>query len=409
MKKVIISPTASIFFALLLGAIAGFLANCYHCETFIYQWIAPFGELFLRVLKFIAVPLIIFSLLNGFAALTNLSKLHILATKTAFAYICTTVVAASLGLLLVNLFRPGNWMTENTRNKILEQTDIKVVSEEEISSLQFVVDLIPALKDINMLSVILISLLFALAVMSIETPKRKLLADLFGAINEAIMKIIDYTILYLAPIGVFALIAEITLQTPSYDLVYALLGYGLTVVFGLGILVFCFYPLLVSKFAKIPYYKFLKAILPAQMLAISTSSSAATLPLTMECAEQNLELKKEVIGFVLPIGATLNMDGTALYQAIAALFIAQVFGTEITVSEQLVIVLMATASSIGSAAVPSGGIIMLTAILAKLGISSEGLALILILDRPLDMLRSATNITSDLAISAVIDKIDSDY
>lgn len=308
------------------------------------------------------------------------------------------------------MLQPGRYISEQTREKLLAQYPSDHTPTNESSfSLNFILDFVPenlfaaATNNENMLQVIVITILFAIAIISVREDTRHQLATLFNNLNEVVMKVIDF-IMYLAPVGVFSLMATVIVKAPELEIIYALLFYALTVIVGLGILVFLLYPLVVQWLNNIPYTKFLKGILPAQLLGISTSSSAATLPVTMDCVQKNLGVKKEVASFVLPIGATLNMDGTSLYQAVAAIFIAQVFGIELSLIAQLTIVATATLASIGSAAVPGAGIVMLTIVLEQVGIPLAGLGLILALDRPLDMLRTSVNITSDAAIATILNK-----
>ena len=408
-----LSATMQIGIALPLGIVAGLIANYFGIETLVINWISPIGDLFVKALKFIAMPLIIVSLLSGFTQLNDLSRLSKLGGRTIVAYLITTMLAVVTGLLLTNILQPGRFISDSTREKLLAQYPINDTAPIVNNfSLNFILDFIPenffaaAANNQNMLQIIMVTILFAIATISVKEDTRKQLATLFNQLNEVVMKVIDF-IMYLAPVGVFALMATVIVKAPEMEIIYALLFYALTVILGLSILVFIFYPLVVRRVNNIGYKQFLKGILPAQLLAISTSSSAATLPVTMDCVQNNLGVKKEVANFILPIGATLNMDGTSLYQAVAALFIAQVFGIDLSIMAQLTIVATATLASIGAAAVPGAGIIMLTIVLEQVGIPLAGLGLILALDRPLDMLRTAVNITSDAAIATVLSRTES--
>jgi Na+/H+-dicarboxylate symporter len=258
-----------------------------------------------------------------------------------------------------------------------------------------------------MLQVIFFSLLFGVAMVLLPGKKTKPVKKFFDSLNQIVLKMIDL-IMLTAPYGVMALLAGLIVdmagENPTDSLaLFAALGlYSLTVIIGLLIMIFVVYPLFIRFLSPIRYIKFVKAISQVQLLAFSTSSSAATLPLTMETAEEKLGIHNEVSSFVLPLGATINMDGTSLYQAVAALFLAQVYGMDLGFSEQLTIVLTATLASIGSAAVPGAGIVMLIIVLTSVGIPTEGIALIFAVDRPLDMLRTAVNVTGDLTISTLI-------
>jgi len=408
-----LSATMQIGIALPLGIVAGLLANYFGIETLVINWISPIGDLFVKALKFIAMPLIIVSLLSGFTQLNDLSRLSKLGGRTIVAYLITTMLAVVTGLLLTNILQPGRFISDSTREKLLAQYPINDTAPIVNNfSLNFILDFIPenffaaAANNQNILQIIMVTILFAIAKISVKEDTRQQLASLFNQLNEVVMKVIDF-IMYLAPVGVFALMATVIVKAPEMEIIYALLFYALTVILGLSILVFVFYPLVVRRVNNIGYKQFLKGILPAQLLGISTSSSAATLPVTMDCVQNNLGVKKEVANFILPIGATLNMDGTSLYQAVAALFIAQVFGIDLSITAQLTIVATATLTSIGAAAVPGAGIIMLTIVLEQVGIPLAGLGLILALDRPLDMLRTAVNITSDAAIATVLSRTES--
>ena len=275
--------------------------------------------------------------------------------------------------------------------------------------LQPLVDLVPgnifnAMTDnTNMLQVIFFVIFFGIGLILIEPSKAKPVKDFVDALNEVVLKMIDVIMLG-APYGVFALLAALVVESPSWDLFQALLWYALTVLLGLGTMILIFYPTLARIFAGFDYRRFFKGIVPAQLVAFSTSSSAATLPVTMERVHEHMGVSEEVSSFVLPIGATVNMDGTSLYQGVAAVFIAQAFGIDLSLSAQLSIVVTATLASIGSAAVPSAGMIMLVIVLGAIGVPEAGLALIFAVDRPLDMVRTVTNVTGDATVSLMVAK-----
>ncbi|MCB1193754.1 MAG: dicarboxylate/amino acid:cation symporter, partial [Leptospiraceae bacterium] len=392
-----------ILLGMVLGVILGIVAVSFKFDTFVINWIKPWGVIFINLLKVIAVPLIFVSLVKGISSLNDISKLSRIGIKTISLYITTTIVAVSLGLVLVNVIKPGNTFPEAKKQEFREkyagtiqqksQTAAEVAKK---SPIQFLVDLIPenffraSTDNSNMLQVIVMAIIFGVAMVMMGNEKTLKMQQLMEETNEVVLKIIDLIMLY-APFGVFALLASILVEfaggnvSNSFSLLAALGMYSITVILGLAVIVFLFYPLLLKAFTKRNILQFFRAILPAQMLAFSTSSSAATLPVTMEQCENELGLSKEVASFVLPVGATVNMDGTSLYQAVAAVFIAQAFGIDLTLADQASIILTATLASIGSAAVPGAGIIMLVIVLNSIGLPTEGIALIFAVDRILDM------------------------
>lgn len=384
-------------------------------KTFIGNWIKPFGNMFVNALKLIAIPLILVSLIKGVSDLKNLSSLSRMGGRTISFYLMTTVIAVCLGLAIVNVIRPGNMITETTRTELLasyqKDASARITAAEKQKAtgpLKFVEDLIPenffaaASSNGNMLQVIFFALFIGIAMVLIPEERSAPVKAFFDGFNDIILKMIDL-IMLIAPFGVFALLAALVSEAPSADLFVALGMYGLTVVLGLALMM-AFYTTVVRLFTGRSPLFFLRGISPAQLLAFSTSSSAATLPVTMERVEEHLGVEKEVTSFVLPIGATINMDGTSLYQAAAAVFIAQAFGMELSLTAQLGIVATATLASIGSAAVPGAGMVMLVIVLAQAGIPEAGLALIFAVDRILDMCRTTVNITGDAAVSMIVAK-----
>ena len=405
-----------ILIGMVLGVLFGFIMVSFTGGKEIVQdWIKPFGTIFINSLKLIAVPLILGSLIKGVSDLKDISKLSKMGGKTIMIYILTTVVAVSIGLLLVNTIKPGNSISEKTRKELVSSYSdstqkYKDEAESQIDSgpLQALVDLVPeniigaAGENKNMLQVIFFAIFFGIGLILIPESKSKPVKDFFDGFNEVILKMIDL-IMLAAPYGVFALLAALVVESPSADLFKALGWYALTVVLGLLIMI-SFYILLVYVFTGKKPNNFINGISPAQLLAFSTSSSAATLPVTMERVHEHLGVDEEVSSFVLPIGATINMDGTSLYQAVAAVFIAQAFGMDLSFGVQLGIVATATLASIGSAAVPGAGMVMLVIVLAQAGIPEAGLALIFAIDRPLDMCRTVVNVTGDATVSMMIAK-----
>ncbi len=403
-----------ILIGMVLGLLFGFLMDHFEQNQLVTDWIKPFGTIFINLLKMIAVPLIIVSLISGLADLKDISKLSKLGGRTIRLYLFTTVTAVTIGLLLANIVKPGNYINEESRKTLLENfagdAAVKINLAQDAKNtgpLQPLVDIVPdnffaaASDNASMLKVILFVILFGIGLILIEEKKAKPVVDFFKGLNDVILKIIEI-IMLVAPIGVFSLMAALMVEIPDFSTLQALLVYGLTVVAGLLFMIYIFYPTLLLMFTKVKPITFFKAMAPAQLLAFSTSSSAATLPVTMECVIDNLKVDEEVASFVLPLGATVNMDGTSLYQAVAAIFIAQALGIPLDLQTQLMIILTASLASIGSAAVPSAGMVMLVIVLGQAGIPEAGLALIFAIDRPLDMFRTAVNVTSDACVTVIV-------
>jgi len=394
-----------------LGLVWGLSASALGLTDFTKDWIKPFGTIFINCLKLIAVPLIIVSLIDGVSNLSDVSKLSRIGGKTIGLYMLTTVFAITLGLILVNIIQPGKLLSAERRDSLhetfasdLDKSITAAHVPSETGPLQPLVNIVPdnffnaASDNTNMLQVIFFAILFGVAMILANKEKIQPVKNFFDGANAIILNIVDIIMMY-APIGVFALLASLNIDM---ELMKALSVYSLNVVLGLALMVFVMYPTLLKIFTKVKYKEFIRGILPAQILAFSTSSSAATLPVTMDCAEKNLGISEEVSSFVLPLGATINMDGTSIHQGISAVFIAQAFGIDLTLSQQLTILLTAILASIGAAAVPGAGIIMLIIVLESVGLDPAGLALILAVDRPLDMLRTAVNITGDSTVASIV-------
>ena len=384
-------------------------------KAFIIDWIKPFGNIFINLLKLIAVPLILGSLIKGVSDLKDISKLSKMGGRTIGLYLLTTILAVSIGLGIVNIIKPGSYISKETRTELMDNfagdanSKIDAANKQnEAGPLQALEDIVPSniikatTDNGNMLQVIFFAIFFGISMILIPEEQSKPVKAFFDGFNEVILKMID-VIMLAAPFGVFALLASLVAESPSIDLFKALGMYGLSVLIGL-VLMIGVYLLIVKILAKKSPSFFLNGIAPAQLLAFSTSSSAATLPVTMERVVDNLGVDDEVASFVLPIGATINMDGTSLYQAVAAVFIAQAFGMDLSLSAQLGIIVTATLASIGSAAVPGAGMVMLVIVLAQAGIPEAGLALIFAIDRPLDMCRTTVNVTGDAAVSMIVAK-----
>ncbi len=403
-----------------LGLLYGIVAAGAGWGQFTSDWVAPFGTIFLNLLKLIAVPLILASLVVGVASLDDLETLSRIGGKTLGIYVLTTTIALVIGLGLVNTLKPGRAVPADMRAQLEQkyQGDIKKnmqVAEEakERGPLQPLVEMVPsnffdaASDNGNMLQVVFVAIFVGIGLLLISREDAEPLLSFFHSLNELIIRLVEL-IMRTAPVGVFGLLADaitsIAADSPAdlASLLGALGYYCLTVAIGLAIMVFVVYPIFITLFTPLSIAGFFRAIAPAQLVAFSTSSSGATLPVTMEVAEKNLGVSEEVSSFVLPLGATINMDGTALYQAVAAVFIAQVLGVGLAFSQQVTIVLVAVLASIGTAAVPSAGIVMLVVILESIGVPSAGIALVLGVDRPLDMLRTTNNITGDAMVASVI-------
>lgn len=411
-----------ILIGMVLGILFGFIMNSVDGgKGFVSDWVKPFGTIFINLLKLIAVPLILASLIKGVSDLKDISKIKTMGLRTISIYIVTTFVAIIIGLTIVNTVKPGEGMSAETIEKIKQKYVSsdgvvdklnKASNQNDAGPLQALVDIFPknifvSLGEAKMLQIIFFALFVGICLLLIPEKKAKPMVDFFDSLNEIVMKMVDLIMLF-APYAVFALLANVIIAFDDTEILIKLLWYAMCVVLGL-LLMIGFYLILVSVYTKKSPLWFLKQLSPAQLLAFSTSSSAATLPVTMERVEEHIGVDKEVSGFVLPVGATINMDGTSLYQGVAAVFIMQVIWPEgLTFTNQLVIVFTALLASIGSAAVPSAGMVMLVIVLESIGFPAElmpiGLALIFAVDRPLDMCRTTVNVTGDATVSMLVAK-----
>ena len=409
-----------IIIGLLLGLLYGIFAASQGLTSFTSEWISPFGKIFLNLLKLIAVPLVLSSLITGVASLSDTKKLSRIGSKTITIYIVTTAVAVTIGLISVNILQPGDTVPEDMKTKLQETYKSAASGRMEAAAevkdrsvLQPLVDMVPsnvfssASNNRNMLQVVFVAIIVGIALIQIPKNKGRPVLDFFEGINELVIKLVD-NIMLIAPIGVFALISD-TITSVAGDnlnnileLLSALGYYMLAVIIGLILQMAITYTAVLKLFSKMDLKTFYQGMAPAQLLAFSTSSSGATLPVTMERCEEELGVSEEVSSFVLPLGATINMDGTALYQAVAAVFIAQTIGMDLTLGAQLTIVFTAVLASIGTAAVPGAGIIMLIIILEAVSVPSAGIALILGVDRILDMMRTVTNVTGDASVAVAV-------
>ena len=413
-----------IIIGLVLGTIYGIASAVNGWSGFTSDFISPFGTIFLNLLKLIAVPLVVSSLITGVASLSDTTKLSRIGWKTITLYISTTAVAVSIGLILVNVLQPGSLVPDNFQETLSEEYRNTAASKQDLASsvqnnrgpLQPLVDMVPsnmfsaASNNSNMLQIVFISIIFGIALIGIDRKFSQPVLAFLEGINQMIIKLVEM-IMYFAPYGVFALIAK-TISSVSGDvsqigsILSALLFYMGVVVLGLFIHMGITYLTILKMFTNMDLKHFFKSMAPVQLLAFSTSSSGATLPVTMKRCEKDLGVSEEISSFVLPLGATINMDGTALYQGVAAVFIAQAIGMDLTFADQFTIVATAVLASIGTAAVPGAGIIMLVIILEAINVPSQGIALILGVDRILDMIRTATNVTGDATIACAMDSLE---
>lgn len=410
---------------IIIGLVLGLIFGLVVIKTdispdFTIHYIKPVGTIFINSLKMIAVPLVLASLIVGVANLGDISKLSRIGGKTLGFYIVTSVIAVTIGLLAVNIFKPGESIPDATKNRLMSLYDNQAgssVSEAETikdqGPLQPLVDIVPenifsaASDNGAMLQVVFFAMIVGIALIQIPKAKASPVIAFFDGINDVIITIVGY-IMMVAPYGVFALMASLLVEIAGSDpdsaveLLLALLKYSLVVLGGLFVITYIVYPTILKMFTKIKYLDFFKAIRPAQLLAFSTSSSSATLPVTMKQVEEELGVSEEVSSFVLPLGATVNMDGTTLYQTVAAVFIAQALAMDLTISQQLTIVLTATLAAIGSAGVPGAGLIMLIIVLESINVPAAGIALIMAPDRILDMFRTVVNITGDAVVCTAV-------
>lgn len=450
-----------IIIGLVLGIIWAIVSSSMGWSQFTLNWIDPFGTIFINLLKLIAVPLVLFSIIDGISGLSDVTKIGRMGVRTLTIYLITTITAVGVGLFVVNVAQPGAyideeqridnrieyelWATNNDNVEILDGTcltcdeslkdRVAIVSErsaeatvdqdltskmstakatKDLGPLQFIVDMVPSniFFSLNnnslMLQVIFFAIFFGITVITLPKDTTKPVRKLIASINEVFLKMV-HIVMEAAPFFVFALLAGTVSRMAGDDpsrvleIFKALSSYSIVLVVGLAFMVFAFYPVVMRLFVKgMTYRKFFKSLSPAQLLAFSTSSSVATLPVTMECVEENLKVPEETASFVLPIGATVNMDGTSLYQAVAVVFLAQLHMVDLSISQQLVIVLTATLASIGSAAVPSAGLIMMILVLESVGLNPAWIAIVFPVDRILDMCRTVVNVTGDATVATLV-------
>ncbi|MHC4371212.1 MAG: dicarboxylate/amino acid:cation symporter [Planctomycetota bacterium] len=410
-------PKAStqILLAMILGVILGLLLGHFNTapkyEDTTYAKIAAgalaqldfVGSMFIRLLKMIIIPLIVASLVSGVASLGDARSLGRLGGKTFLYYMCTTVIAVVVGLVLVNVVRPGHRFDPENAPTTTMETEAKAPSITSILKDSVPENIVEAMARSNVLSVIFFSILLGAAIIS-AGDKAQPLAAFFESLNVVVMRIVHW-IMALAPIGVFALMGRMV-GTLGLSVMKPLGFHMITVILGLAIHAFVVLPLLLRFFAKYSPMRFARNMFSAVLTAFSTASSSATLPITMECVEKNAGVSNRVASFVLPLGATINMDGTALYEAVAAMFIAQAYGFDLGMGQQLVIVLTATLASIGAAAIPSAGLVTMVIVLRSVNLPMEGIGMIWAVDRILDMFRTAVNVWGDSCGTAVVARLE---
>jgi len=399
-----------ILLALLAGMVLGVLANRLGFSGFVAAYIKPLGLLFIRLISMVVVPLVFASLLVGTASLNDIKKLGRIGAKTLLYFLCTTAIAVIIGLLLANILKPGAGLAEDVRADLVkssaDQVDAKIgTSLKKPTVIDLLMNIVPsnpveAFVEGRMLQIIFFALLTGICLMLISPERRAPVMSFFEGVNDLMIKMV-HVIMLIAPYGVFALIAAVVADF-GVGILFVLFKYSAVVIAGLILHTIVVYSSAMKIFTRQKVGAFFRGIRPAQLIAFSSSSSSATLPVTMECTEKNLGVSAKICSFVLPLGATINMDGTALYQGVAAVFIAQVYGIDLTIAQQLMIVLTATLASIGTPGTPAAGIITLAMVLKSINVPMEGIALILGPDRILDMCRTVVNVTGDASCAVVV-------
>ena len=396
-----------------IGIAAGLVALSVNGQQFVIDWVKPWGQLFIRLLQLVAVPLVFVSLVKGVIGMSDISTFSKLGLKTIALYVITSIIAILLGVTLVTIIKPGQFFDASQTLALEERfgdtITITIGSQStQQGPLTFLDEIIPnnifsAISDNRrMMQVIFFAMFFGVAALSVGKKKTKPVLKLFNSLYDIILKMVDY-IIRAAPYGVLALMAGLVVSSAGDVRLFGALGlYALTVVTGMLIIMFIIYPLIMKVFTQIPVKRFLKESYPVQLVGFTTSSSSATLPVTMDIAEHKLGIPGEVVSFVMPVGSTVNMDGTSCFQAISIIFIAQVLGLDLSLTQMLTIILMTTISSIGTPGIPGGSYVIMTMVLSSVGIPAHGLALILGIDRPLDMLRTSVNVTGDIVIAAMV-------
>jgi len=399
-----------ILIGLLAGAVFGVSANRLGFSDFVFSYIKPIGSAFIRLISMVVVPLVFASLLVGTTSLNDIRKLGRIGAKTVAYFLCTTIIAVSIGLFLANTFRPGAGLSQQTRSRLIQNSSEPAVAPTETTlksptMKDVLLNIIPtnpiqAFVEGDMLQIIFFALLTGICLSFIPSERGQPVINFFEAVNEVVIQMV-HVIMKIAPYGVFALISSVIADF-GLNILFILLKYSVVVIAGLILHVTIVYSLAIRIFSKQKVRTFFRGIRPAQLIAFSSASSSATLPVTMECTERDLGVPRQICSFALPLGATVNMDGTALYHGVSAIFIAQVYGMGLTLAQQLMVVLTATLASIGTAGTPGSGVITLAIVLKSIGVPLEGIAIIMGVERILDMCRTVVNITGDASCAVVV-------
>ena len=412
-----------ILIGIVLGIIFGLLSTQFpSLPAFTLNYIKPFGTIFINILKLLAIPLIMSSLITGVASLRELKKLGSIGGKTILIFFCTAIIATSMAITLANIIKPGEGFSAETKEKLISkygsvaENAVGKAEATDTGPLRLLADMVPqnffsaASANENMLQIVFFSVIIGIAILKTPFDKALPVIKFFEGINEILLKLVSL-IMQFAPVGVFALMAsvlvEISGDNPAEIAVFLmrLLKYSLTVLIALMVMLFIIYPAVFLLFSKIKYGQFFKGMRPALLLGFSTSSSNATLPVTMERVEKHLGVSPEITGFVLPFGTTVNMDGTAIYQSVAAVFVAQALGLDLSLSAMITIVFTATLAAVGAAGIPGAGMVTLISVFESVGVPSVvGVALIMAPDRILDMCRTVVNVAGDAVAAVVIAK-----
>lgn len=399
-----------VLIGLLAGVLFGVLAKQCGFSDFVFSYIKPIGSAFIKLISMVVIPLVFASLLVGTSSLNDIRKVGRIGAKTVIYYLFTTVIAICIGLLLANTLRPGVGLSEQTRKELIQSSGEESgapidTTIEKPTITDILLNIIPtnpikAFVEGNMLQIIFFALITGICLNLISSERSRPVINFFEGVNDLIIQMV-HIIMKLAPYGVFALISAVVADF-GLDVLFVLIKYSLVVILGLILHVAIIYSLAVKIFSKQKVSTFFRGIRPAQLIAFSSASSSATLPVTMECAEKNLGVSGQIASFALPLGATINMDGTALYQGVSTVFIAQVYGMNLTPLQQLTVVLTAVLASIGTAGTPAAGVITLTIVLRSINVPLEGIALIMGVERILDMCRSVVNVTGDASCAVVV-------
>jgi proton glutamate symport protein len=399
-----------VLIGLLAGVLFGVLAGQCGFSDFVLNYVKPIGSAFIKLISMVVIPLVFASLLVGTSSLNDIRKLGRIGAKTVIYYLFTTVIAICIGLFLANTLRPGTGLSEQARARLIQSSTEESVTPidtdlKKPTIIEILLNIIPtnpikAFVEGRMLQIIFFALMTGICLGLIPSERSRPVINFFEGVNDLIIKMV-HIIMKLAPYGVFALISAVVVDF-GMDVLIVLMKYSLVVLIGLILHVAIVYSSAIKIFSKQKVRTFFRGIRPAQLIAFSSASSSATLPVTMECVEKNLGVPGQIASFALPLGATINMDGTALYQGVSTVFIAQVYGLSLTPVQQLMIVLTAVLASIGTAGTPAAGVITLAIVLKSIDVPMEGIALIMGVERILDMCRSVVNVTGDASCAVVV-------